>query len=174
MWIVSRKVFIRASPKESARTFWHRSSRSPLANDIIQMTYGLVSHLHSHDQGVTEPLLHSLSRVSDYKILVLADLKISGKVPRSGRGRNKIAELGHVGWQCLHTCGAEVDQNEESVSKTLLNPIDRGSVSGETQSADLELVDGHWQWSRYTAELNVSVTQEPAEKNQIRLQAEQK
>ena len=54
-------------------------------------------------------------------IPVLADLPSSRLAPRNSRGRNKIAELGELGPQCPHPCGAEGYQNEELAGTMLLD-----------------------------------------------------
>ena len=56
-------------------------------------------------------------------IPVLADQPASGQDHKVGRGRNKTVELGELGRQCSHICGAEGDQEEEPTTASMLDPI---------------------------------------------------
>ena len=56
-------------------------------------------------------------------IPVLADAPASGQAPKYGRGRKRTIELGELGRQYSHNCGAEGDQNEEPAAANMLDPI---------------------------------------------------
>ena len=54
---------------------------------------------------------------------MLADSLASGQALEYGRGRKKTNELGDLGQQCSHICGAEGDQNEEPAATNMLDPL---------------------------------------------------
>ena len=57
-------------------------------------------------------------------IPVLADSSASGQAPKYGRGRKRTIELGELGQQCSHICGAEGDQNEEPAATVVFDSLD--------------------------------------------------
>ena len=64
-------------------------------------------------------------------IPVLADSPASGQAPKIGRGRNRTIELGELGRQCSHICGAEGDQNEEPAATIMLDPLTETQMTEE-------------------------------------------
>ena len=48
-----------------------------------------------------------------------------------GRGRNKNMELGELGWQWSHICGAEGDQDKETAATVMFNPLTQAQMTEE-------------------------------------------
>ena len=64
-------------------------------------------------------------------IPVLADSPASGQAPKNGRGRKRTIELGELGRQCSHNCGAEGDQNEEPAATLIFDPLNEAQMIEE-------------------------------------------
>ena len=64
-------------------------------------------------------------------IIVLADQPASRLDHNVGRGRNKTVELGELGRQCSHICGAEGDQDEEPAAAVIFDPLTEAQMIEE-------------------------------------------
>ena len=64
-------------------------------------------------------------------IPVLADSPASGQASQLGRGRKRTIELGDLGRQCSHSCGAEGDQNEEPAATLIFDPLTEAQITEE-------------------------------------------
>ena len=64
-------------------------------------------------------------------IPVLADSPASGQAYKYGRGRKRTIELGDLGRQCSHNCGAEGNQIEEPAATFNFDPLTEAQMTEE-------------------------------------------
>ena len=80
--------------------------------------------------------MHYVKRMSENNankemIPVQADQPASGQDHKVGRGRNKTVELGELGRQCSHICGAEGDQDEEPAAAVIFDLLAETQMTEE-------------------------------------------